>query len=308
MQHKQMADLLEPKDAINPILSDAARNGVSEWIIEVQSSAELADAGLKPRRSVLLYGPPGVGKTTLAHYMAARIGLPLAIVRPDMLVDAFIGSTGRNIGTLFRWAVEQGPVILFFDEFEALGSKRLSADSAAAREMNASVDVLLQCIERHDGLIAAATNMRDQLDPAIWRRFDLQMNIGMPMQSERRRIQRRYLKPWGMPRAALEALATATDGASPALLRNFCEGLKRSMVLGPKLGWDMALSSVVARIIVALEPPPGVGLPRLWSKAGDDPALGFVPWPLPRFDEIVEDEAPDGPPDENVITPFRKRG
>lgn len=282
-------DLLMPQQAEEPILSRPARQALLEWLTEIWAGDELAAAGLRPRSRAMFHGGPGTGKTTLAHHLAARLGLPLLCVAPERIVDAYLGSTGRALGNLFR-AVRpapdgEGPVVLFFDEFDALAARRQAGGRDAQREMNSVVDVLLQRIEAHDGILIAATNHADQLDPAIWRRFQLHVELGLPGQEERERILARYLAPYRLPSGALSALARSCETATPALLRQLCEGIKRALVLGPRLGWPMGCADVFGRVLASVAPHPDAGLPPLWARGGDDPALAALPWPLAGADK-----------------------
>lgn len=286
-------DLLAPSEAEEPILARPVRASLLEWLTEIWAADELAAVGLKPRRRALFFGPPGTGKTTLAHHLAARLGLPLLVVRPERLIDSYLGATGQNVGALFEAARDE-PCVLFFDEFEALAAQRRQG-SSAQREMNSVVNVLLQRIEGHDGFIIAASNFANSLDPAIWRRFDLQIEIAVPGQEERERILARYLAPFGLPSAALAGLARACETASPALLRMLCEGLKRNLVIGPQVGWPMDRESVFERVLAAAVPHPDLGRPELWARASKTPALAALPWPLPVLADLPALEAAQGP-------------
>ncbi len=299
-------ELLNPKEATEPILASPVRGALMEWLTEIWAAEELKEVGLAPRQRALFHGGPGTGKTTLAHHLAARLGLPMVAIRPDRIIDCWLGSTGRNLGALFDAARPEpngeGPVVLFFDEFEALGGARKNSDSTggAQEERNTSIDILLQRIEAHNGYIIAATNHAGWIDPAIWRRFDLHIELDLPGQDERMRILARYLAPYGLPKSVLADLAFACETATPALLRQFCEGLKRNLVIGERLGWDMSRAATFGRIVAAVAPHPDMGKPRIWSHGSDDAAIKSIPWPLPLAKDVIAEDAKDEPPAEST--------
>lgn len=296
----QWGDIFWPEQAAEPILARPVRGALMQWLTEIWAKDELAEVGLLPRRRAIFDGPPGVGKTTLAHHLSARLGLPMLAVRPDCIIDCWIGSTGRNIGGVFEAAAagvaradgeDPSPLLLFLDEFDALAPKRGPSRQAADEERNAAVNTLLQRLEQYPGYLIAATNFSEHIDAAVWRRFDIHITLQLPGHRELCRILARYLDPYGLPRPVLEELARAFETASPALVRAFCEGLKRQMIIGPKLGEDMRRDAVIGRVIETVHPHPDLGKPRLWSLGPDDKAIAGLPWPLPRADEVASMEA-----------------
>ncbi|MFN3349087.1 AAA family ATPase [Pseudorhodoplanes sp.] len=196
-----------PQEAEEPILAPGPRAALFEWMTEIHLAGELAAAGLKPRRTALLYGPPGCGKTTWAHHFAARLGLPLACVRSESLIHSYLGSTGQNIGQLFdAMSKTEGRVVIFFDEVDALGARRMNDQGASVERAN-SLNVLLRRIERFDGIALAATNRHDFLDSALWRRFDMQISVDLPTEDERFAIIKRYAAPFEPPPLWQEGIA-----------------------------------------------------------------------------------------------------
>jgi hypothetical protein len=304
----EFGTVLEPAEAMQPILARPVREALMAWLTEIWSAADLKAVGLKPRQRAIFAGAPGVGKTTLAHHLAARLGLTMCAVRPERIIDRWLGSTGRAIGRVFDLAEgdPDDPILLFFDEFDALALTRKRVEQGAEAEQNGWVNVLLQRIERHDGFLIAATNHGKHIDPAIWRRFDIHMELELPGQEERERILSRYLAPFGLPRDALAELAVAFATASPALMRQWCEGLKRNIILGERLGWDMRREPTIDRLIGTVAPHPDLGKPRLWTHGARDHAITLMPWPLPQASGIA-DVVRDTESADNVIPLVAKR-
>ena len=156
---------------------------------------------------------------------------------------------------------------------------------------NAMINSLLVRLDDHDGFIIAATNHPDSIDPAVWRRFDIQIALEAPGQVERERILARYLTPFGLPKRALVALAEAFATGSPALMRQFAEGLKRQTIVGPAAGWDMGRDAVLTRLLASIEPQ--TSKPRLWAHRTDDHAVKIMPWPLPKASDIGHEAEPE---------------
>lgn len=287
----EFGETLYPDQAQEPILAKPVRDALTEWLTEIWAKDDLEAVGLKPRQKALFVGPPGTGKTTLAHHLAARLKLPMVVVRSDRLIESWIGATDQNIGALFDLAEQSERCVLFLDEFDSLGLGRRKSQQAADDSRNSMVNTLLQRMEHFDGFMIAATNRGEELDQAIWRRFDLQIALALPGQRERELILARYLAPYYLNPENLPEFATAFADASPALMRQFCEGLKRQLVVGPKVGWDMELRATIGRLLAAVEPHPDLPRPRLWNRRGDDVAFREFPWPLPIEAKSVSKKA-----------------
>ena len=289
MSRKTLDDLTDygqifhPSEAQEPILSKPVRGAMMDWLSETWSVNELKAVGLTCRRRAMFDGPPGTGKTTLAHHFAARLGLPMLLVMPDRFKTAYMSESAQNVGKLFRLLKDCGEQLLvFFDEFEGLAAKREGEGKGAGQNHNETINALLAGLDTYDGFAVAATNIADRVDPAIWRRFEIHITLDLPGDHERKRILERYFAPFVLPETALAALSDALATSSPALLRQFAEHIKRQIVVGPKAKWAMERADVIGRVIASVKPHPDIGLPRLWSLGMKDAAVAAMPWPLER--------------------------
>lgn len=131
----------------------------------------LVAAGLAPSRTALFVGPPGVGKTLSARWLAAELGLPLLVLDLSAVMSSFLGRTGVNVRRVLDYA-KSGPCVLLLDELDAVAKRR--DDVTEIGELKRLVTVLLQEIDDwpNTSILLAATNHADLLDPAVWRRFD----------------------------------------------------------------------------------------------------------------------------------------
>lgn len=279
---KEFGDVLSPRAASEPILAGPVRGAVLGWLREIQAADELSAVGVEPRTTCLLFGPPGCGKTTLAHHLAARLGVEMLVVRADMLLSKYLGDFTKNIAGVFdACEAHEQRLLVFFDEIDAIGGDRGSFSGGGAdNERHSGLNVLLQKIEHfRNGWLIAATNRQDGLDDALWRRFRMQIDVALPGEAERAAILKRYLSPFDVADAELMELAERTSGASPALLKEFAEGIKRSLVLFPKMGWPAGQRAVLDSVLGAVKPHPTYDTPELWRSRGD---LPFTAWPLTR--------------------------
>lgn len=142
---------------------------------------------------VLFYGPSGTGKTLTASLLGKEFALPVYRVDLSQMVSKWIGETEKNLARVFDMAEKQG-WILFFDEAEALFSSRGEVNNSNDRRANQEVSYLLQRIENFDGTIIMATNLRDNIDDAFIRRFQLMVNFPIPNEETRQRLWEHLLK------------------------------------------------------------------------------------------------------------------
>jgi MoxR-like ATPase len=172
-----------PRVIPDPIWTPSVRFELETMVHERERTDELLVAGLTPSRSVLLVGPPGVGKTLAARWLSEKLSRPLLTLDLASVMSSFLGKTGSNIRVVLDFARRQ-PCVLLLDEFDAIAKRR--DDTAEIGELKRLVTVLMQAIDEWpaDGLLVAATNHPELLDPAIWRRFDRIIEFPFPTQQE----------------------------------------------------------------------------------------------------------------------------
>jgi SpoVK/Ycf46/Vps4 family AAA+-type ATPase len=172
---------------------DDVKKVLHRLIVLPQSRPELLERyGRRAGGGVLLYGPPGCGKTLLARAIAGECGLPFLPVRIETVLDPYFGSSERNLAAAFEAARASAPCVLFFDEVDALGFARHRSQSDSGRRL---ADVLLQQLDSvgtsTDGmLVLAATNAPWDVDDALLRpgRFDRRVFVPPPDEPARARV------------------------------------------------------------------------------------------------------------------------
>lgn len=169
-----------PKIPLNKLfLESKVESSVRNFIREQNQADVLRAHGLEPRHRLLLIGPPGNGKTSLAEALAYELALPLFQVRYESVVTSYLGETSQRLKRLFDF-VRTHPCILFFDEFDAIGKER--GDLHESGEIKRVVTSLLLQLDDLPSycVLVAATNHPELLDRATWRRFEVRLRIGKP--------------------------------------------------------------------------------------------------------------------------------
>lgn len=157
-------------------LTEEVKIAVDDFLLEQRKRDVLKRAGLEPRHKALFMGPPGNGKTVLAGAISRELGVPAFMVRYDDLISKIPGETSRNLLTIFQYA-EAHSCLLFFDEFDALGREREDAqESGEMKRVTSTLLVQLDSVPSNVVCIAA-TNHAQMLDGAIWRRFNIRLEL-----------------------------------------------------------------------------------------------------------------------------------
>ncbi len=179
-------------------------------------------AGRRGARGVrmMFSGPPGTGKTLSAEVMAAELGVDLLTVDISRVVSKWIGETEKNLAEVFD-AAERSQAVLFFDEADALFSKRTEVSDAHDRYANLETAYLLARLEGFEGLAVLASNLKSNIDPAFLRRLEFVIDFRPPSAEEREDLWRCHLPPGAplSPNVDLRALA-ARFTVVGALIRN----------------------------------------------------------------------------------------
>jgi transitional endoplasmic reticulum ATPase len=239
------------EEARIPTMTYEDIGGLHEEIKKIREMVELplrhpelfTKLGIEPPKGVLLYGPPGSGKTLLAKAVANESGANFTAIAGPEVISKWYGQSEENLRKIFEDAEKNAPAIIFFDEIDAIAPKREEVTGEVERRVVSQILTLMDGLKsRGKVIVIAATNRQNALDPALRRpgRFDREIEIGVPDQKGRKEILQIHTR--NMPLADdvnLSWLASITYGFVGADLESLCKeaamlSLRRNL---PNLSW-----------------------------------------------------------------------
>jgi SpoVK/Ycf46/Vps4 family AAA+-type ATPase len=214
------------------ILSETVAEACRE-VVEEQNRADLLRAhNLEPRHRILLAGPPGNGKTSLAEAIAGELAMPLLVVRYEAVIASYLGETAVRLSRLFE-QVRTQRCVLFFDEFDVVGKER--GDVHETGEIKRVVSSLLLQVDALPAyvVVVTATNHPELLDSAVWRRFQLRLQLSAPSAAQIQEWFHRFEERLGARLGVSHGtLAKKLRGLSFSEIEQFGLDVQRRHVLG----------------------------------------------------------------------------
>lgn len=231
--------------SMRPVMQAHETAHLEAFVREHRQAPRLARAGLAPRSTLFLVGPPGVGKTMTAAWIARELAYPLYEVEIPSLISSYLGRTGQNLREIFDFARSTTAVILL-DEFDAVAKRR--DDATDLGEMRRIVSVLLKEIEEWPGpsVLVAATNYPDLIDPAIFRRFQTVVRVSAPGQTEAEEILRLHLEPLVPSQTTMRLAARLLESHSGSDIRDLAQESRRAVALDERTSPDDAVLRALA--------------------------------------------------------------
>jgi len=223
------------------VLPARIRERIDEFLQVVEFREKLLNAGLNSPSRLLLHGPPGTGKTSIARLLANQLDLPLLTARADSIVSSLLGQTSRNLRAVFDFAART-PCVLFLDEFDSIAKAR--ADTQEVGELQRVVIAVLQNLDSlpTDTLVVAATNHPQLLDPAVWRRFEFVVETVNPGATERALQWSTALISVPPTPKELDVLTVASSGLSNAAIAAAAREILQEAVIAERDKLDMPIA------------------------------------------------------------------
>lgn len=222
-----------------PVLTAELEESLTQLIQERRQAKKLESLGLTPSRTAIFVGPPGVGKTLTARWLAGELGVPFYVLDLTAVMSSLLGKSGNNLRAALDFA-KRTPCILLLDEIDAIAKRR--GDEADVGELKRLVTVILQEVDEWptSGLLLAATNHPELIDPALWRRFDLVVEFKLPDASVVKASLKRYLGPdYPLFAQWMDILTHAFKGFSFSDIEREIQRFRRALALGTASDADL---------------------------------------------------------------------
>ncbi|HHA2385922.1 TPA: AAA family ATPase [Stenotrophomonas maltophilia] len=239
----------DPPSREPPLLSTELEESLGQLIQERKQAPRLAALGLNPTRSAIFVGQPGVGKTLTARWLAAQLGVPLYVLDLTAVMSSLLGRSGSNLRAALDFA-KRSPCVLLLDEIDAIAKRR--SDDADVGELKRLVTVILQEVDEWpaSGLLLAATNHPELIDPALWRRFDLIVEFKVPDAAAVKEAIERFLGPdFALFGRWIDILTFAFHGHSFSDIEREIQRFRRAVALGTAPDADLIEEFIKARAL-----------------------------------------------------------
>ncbi len=213
------------------VLKETTRQACQGLIEEQHRASVLRAHSLEPRHRILLVGPPGNGKTSLAEAIAEALSVPFIVIRYETMIGSYLGETASRLRRVIDY-VRTVHCVLFFDEFDAIAKER--GDTHETGEIKRVVTSLLLQVDALPSYVVtiAATNHPELLDRAVWRRFQLRLRLDAPTATELTRYFEAFAASVDEPLGRSPAsIADRLGAISYAEAEDFCLDVRRRAVL-----------------------------------------------------------------------------
>lgn len=207
---------------------DKAKQALMEMVILPTKRRDLFTGLRRPARGLLLFGPPGNGKTMLAKAVASESEATFFNVSASSLTSKWVGEGEKLVRTLFMVAISRQPSVIFMDEIDSIMSTRLANENDSSRRLKSEFLIQFDGVTSNPNdsvIVIGATNKPQELDDAVLRRLVKRIYIPLPDENVRRLLLRNKLKgqSFSLPSGDLERLARDTEGYSGSDLQALCE-------------------------------------------------------------------------------------
>lgn len=236
---------VSPTRKLDEVILQPSVEAICREVVEEHARVDLLRSyNLEPRHRVLLMGPPGNGKTSLAEALAYELMLPLYVVRYEGVIASYLGETASRVGRLFDF-VRTRKCVLFFDEFDAVAKERGDPhDTGEVKRVVSSLLLQIDALPSHV-VVITASNHPELLDRAVWRRFQVRLTLSKPTSRQRAEFVSRLLANIrGNVPISVEGIVRDLGAVSFSDIEEFAVDVQRKVILS---GPDANLRAIVKK-------------------------------------------------------------